>query len=374
MMNRGPDFYGYLTLFWRDIFHISDRESFGDFHFDRYHDAPPEHTPAYDAGGVVDWARHQLPLWRLFPLSFWQAINRKDDLGRCVSAYEVLRAVIPIVMLRRTQASVLLVNGAYIRIGDSIPPYTICTVELAWQDETQFQAYNKIFQSYVKYLSSGAATDRGAVNFRVPGSSRRGQSVKGNVGTRSFAIHRIMTIMTFNPGLHKVILRSGGKNLVSNVHTWYEKFQDKGMSFYFDLTKAERDLPLYIDRYSMSLYLAKDSPKLMYLAKLMGEICLDEVDPRRALIFTDGPMTLWNTEGFLTVGVETIVSSPHPSPSPPLAWPTLTSVRARIWGLPLRHSAATWTPRSARPSSTISTTRRVSCTPCCSTSSRPTPA
>jgi superfamily II DNA/RNA helicase len=32
----------------------------------------------------------------------------------------------------------------------------------------------------------------------------------------------------------------------------------------------------------------------------MSEICLDEIKARRALIFTDGLMTMWNTEGFLT--------------------------------------------------------------------------
>lgn len=36
MMNRGSDFYGYLTMFWRKIFHISPDESFGDFEFGPY--------------------------------------------------------------------------------------------------------------------------------------------------------------------------------------------------------------------------------------------------------------------------------------------------------------------------------------------------
>jgi len=60
----------------------------------------------------------------------------------------------------------------------------------------------------------------------------------------------------------------------------------------------------------MALYLCKDSPKLKYLAKLMGEICLDEKNARRAIIFSDGPMPLWNIEGFLSVRAQTIVSPP----------------------------------------------------------------
>jgi hypothetical protein len=54
MINRGLDFYEYLTLFWRDIFYINDRESFSDFYFDRYYDVSPEYIFAYDVERVVD--------------------------------------------------------------------------------------------------------------------------------------------------------------------------------------------------------------------------------------------------------------------------------------------------------------------------------
>ena len=93
-----------------------------------------------------------------------------------------------------------------------------------------------------------------------------------------------------------MLLRTGKKNLATHVHQWYEKFMDKGMSFYFDLTKAERNLPLYADRFSMAKYLAKNSPKLLYLAKLMGEICLDQKDPKKTIIFADWPMVVWNID------------------------------------------------------------------------------
>lgn len=323
MLNRGSDYYGYLTMFWRDEFHVSDTESYGDFYFDYYEETHiPEHTPIYQAEGELDYDRYHLPLWRLHPKTFWSAMSTKDDEGRCLSAYRALRAVIPIIMLRRTQASTLEVNGTWIRIGDSIPPHRICTVELEWGSALEFREYNKLFQDYVKYLSSGFSTEKGALRFQVPGSGKGKNRVKGNAGTRSFWVHRILSIMTFNPGLHKMLLRTGKKNLVSHVHQWYDKFMDRGMSFYFDLTKAERNLPLYADRFSMARYLAKDSPKLLYLAKLMGEICLDEKDPRRTIIFSDWPMAVWNIEGFLTVRTQTAVPLP-PSPNPP-PYPMLT--------------------------------------------------
>lgn len=308
MMNRGSDFVGYLTMFWREVFRVDPDESFGDFAFDPYDDAHvPERTAAYLEGGLLDYAKNRLPLWRLLPQTFWATMNRKDADGLCLRAYEVLRAVIPVIMLRRTQATVMEVNGEYIRIGDKIPPYRICTVELDWNDEMQFLQYKKLFEDYVKYLTSGQAAGRGALNFSVPGSGRGDNAIKGNAGTRSFRVHRVLAIMTFNMGLHKLLLRTRTANLVSHVHKWYEYFADKGMSHYFDLTRPERDLPLYADRFTFAMYLCKESPKLKYLAKLMGEICLHETDPRRALIFTDGPMTLWNVEGFLLVRAQTIV-------------------------------------------------------------------
>ena len=45
MLNRGSDYYGYLTMFWRDEFHVSDTESYGDFYFDYYEEA---HIPSRD--------------------------------------------------------------------------------------------------------------------------------------------------------------------------------------------------------------------------------------------------------------------------------------------------------------------------------------
>jgi hypothetical protein len=92
-------------------------------------------------------------------------LNRKDEEGRCLSAYRTLRAMIPIIMLRRTQASALEVNGTWIRIGDSIPLYRICTVESAWSSALAFQGYNRFFQDYIKYLSGGFWTEKGPLSF-----------------------------------------------------------------------------------------------------------------------------------------------------------------------------------------------------------------
>jgi len=73
------------------------------------------------------------------------------------------------------------------------------------------------------------------------------------------------------------------------------------------MTKPEENLPLYANRWTFARYLAKDSPKLKYVAKPMGDICLNEADPRRVLIFTDWLMNQWNLEGFLGVSVQATV-------------------------------------------------------------------
>jgi hypothetical protein len=111
-------------------------------------------------------------------------------------------------------------------------------VELEWNDEDHFWQYKELFQSYIKYEST--------VSFKVAGT---GNKNRGNAGTRSFVIHRLLLIMTMIFGLHKFQLRSGHKNMAKDVHKWQDRFQDRGMSHYFDLSK--------------------ESPKLRYIAKLM---------------------------------------------------------------------------------------------------------
>lgn len=125
--------------------------------------------------------------------------------------------------------------------------------------------------------------------------------VKANAGTRSFHVHRVLTIMTFNLSLHKLLLRTGKANPVQYIYKWYDLFTDKGVGHYFDLTRPEKDLPLYVDHFSFAKYMCKEFPKLKYVAKLMGEICLNDTDPRRVMIFTDWPMNQWNLEGILGV-------------------------------------------------------------------------
>ena len=306
MLNRGVDFFSYLTMFWQDSWDVDmEQECIGDFIFN-YYDAAhlPRNTPAYQPGGALDYEVKQLTLWRLNPDRFARSMNVSDPITKCLYAYNVLRQVIPLLMLRRTQATTIEVNGIKQRSGDSIPPYRICTVELGWTHEVEFQAYKAIYDQVIHYLYTGASKDGTKPGFVVPTGSKKNKGKAantGNTGTRAFAIHRALGVLTFNRGLYTMLQRTAGRNFVTDVEEWYQRCADKGMSLYFEMTKPEPNLPLYADRWTFARYLAKDSPKLKYVAKLMGEICLDKSDPRRVLVFTDWPINLWNLEGFLGV-------------------------------------------------------------------------
>lgn len=105
--------------------------------------------------------------------------------------------------------------------------------------------------------------------------------------------------MTLNPSLDTMANKIS-RNYAQDVDRWYNLHRDGGMGLYFRATRPAPNLPCYPDRFSFGMYLAKDSPKLQYLAGLLGKICLGD-EPRRVLIYGDYPMSHWNIEGFVKV-------------------------------------------------------------------------
>lgn len=197
-------------------------------------------------------------------------------------------------MLITLQATEMVVNGVTIRIGNSIPIYEICTVELDFASDQAYEAYNKTHKKYAKLLSQ-SGDSAATTPTKVPAPrSKTGASIG-----RNFAMHRRLSLLTFNPAFESLLNRVG-LSPASSVEKWYTRHQDHGMSLYFDNTKPDKNLPPYTDRYSFGLYLAKDSPKLLYLGYLVGEICLGP-EPRRVLVYADWPMSQWLIEGFLKV-------------------------------------------------------------------------
>jgi hypothetical protein len=89
-------------------------------------------------------------------------------------------------------------------------------------------------------------------------------------------------------------------NYARDVERWYYMYRDAGMTLYFRATRPLRNLPPYPDQFSFGLYLAKNSSKLMYMAGLVGKVCLED-QGRRVLIYGDFLTAGWNIEGFLKV-------------------------------------------------------------------------
>ena len=82
-----------------------------------------------------------------------------------------------------------------------------------------------------------------------------------------------------------------------DIDKWYNKNNDFGATHLFNMCKPESYLPAYADRPSMAKFLSTFSPKLRFLAGACHEICITH--GRRVLVFTDWPVTQWNTELYL---------------------------------------------------------------------------
>ena len=103
-MNKVIDGLGYLTLIWRDEMDLHESEAlYGDVHeWFSNEDFVPEHTPAYQDGGVYDFAKYRQRFWRLKPTTF-KAITQQDGNQALYLIRQVLSSLIPLIMLRRTQ-------------------------------------------------------------------------------------------------------------------------------------------------------------------------------------------------------------------------------------------------------------------------------
>jgi hypothetical protein len=343
------DYVGYLTLLWKedmDLDPIEETMSRKLMYTDD--DVLPVVSHEYLPGGKYDFAVYGLHLWRLNPYLYKNVMSEREQDLHALTAYEVIRSIAPLMTLRRTMATVMEVNGEEVRIGSKIPRYQICTVEVDFLHERKYKQYHQRYRKYIPYLPQKTPSkDSTPRRFAAPTAEEHGQM------GRNFGIQRRLCLLTMNMGLDKMVNRIP-KNFAQDVETWYHMHRDFGMSYYFRATRPERDLPYYPDRYSLALYLAKDSPKLGYLAGLVGKICLGD-QPRRVLIYGDYPMTHWNMEGFLKVRFSDLSLSPSFDADIPVT---------RISALMSRVSVAQWTLGSGPARSTASTTPKATSTPC----------
>jgi SNF2-related domain/Helicase conserved C-terminal domain len=301
VMNRASDYAGYLTLLWKEDMGLDEFDE-PIVSKDQYtqNSLVPCSTPSYLKDGRYDFGRYGLPLWRLSPILYRRVMKEREENLSALTSYEVIRNIAQLMTLRRTMATTMEVNGETVRIGSKIPRYKICTVEVDFAGKRKADQYYQRFEGYIPALpqktpnQSETPTKKKSPR-RLPTQTDDDESAMG----RNFGIQRRLCLLTMNMGLDKMANRIP-RNFAKDVETWYHMHRDSGMSYYFRATRPDRDLPYYADRYSLAMYLAKDSPKLAYLAGLVGKICLGD-NPRRVLIYADYPMTHWNIEGFLKV-------------------------------------------------------------------------
>lgn len=306
MLNRCQDLASYLSFLWRIEWEIPG-PGLGKKDLTLYDDdnLPPgdlndrANPSPYAVAGPLSFPRWQQELWRMDPQTFWTCVRSSDDTGKIDAAFRILRPILPLLMLRRTQAEWMEVNGKQVRLGDSIPGYHITTVELDWPDDYSYRRYNGWHKEFVQETStsSGSATAMAPV---MKGRNSEGQSV----GTQKWSAYRKFSILTMNPACERLLARLGSQTLVDDVEKWYTQGDDRGMSWYYNKIKPEYNSPLYADRLSFVRFLTKDSPKLQYLVKLMGEIVYPTdvcPNPGRALIYTDWPVNSFLIEGVLHV-------------------------------------------------------------------------
>lgn len=73
-----------------------------------------------------------------------------------------------------------------------------------------------------------------------------------------------------SPRLEKLMIATGKKNLAADIQHWQGHFDDNGATFYYMKTRKDPAVLPPSDAMGVAYYLAADSPKLQYLARLNG--------------------------------------------------------------------------------------------------------
>ena len=288
MINRVSDILGFLAMFWREEWGIAwpPTNDLERVYEDSFRAQLPS-TYAFIFNGQ--------PLFRLSPWVFASLANRDRMEGEV--ARKALGAILTCLQMRRTMATRMEVNDDWVRIGDDIPPYKIVTVELG-MTRAQERAYGRIYNHYKKHLSR-PADDRNPTPANAPAVN--------DMGLRNMRVHRRLSLATFDLQLEAFCNRTGHKNLSRDVHSWYDAYEDNGLTIWWNFSRPDPDLPPYVDRFNMGEYMAAKSPKLQYLCGYLAECLFASVGKHRVLLYVNWPIVHWELEAFLkNLGLEVL--------------------------------------------------------------------
>ena len=237
-------------------------------------------TPSTAVTAVTDSAPH---FGQLYPVTF-RKLLRDGNLDP-----HIAKVVLPLILrqfsLCRGFADVIIFpDGRKQRIGQEIPTYDICTVELAFKRNTYKLEYKTAFERHIQHLAAGGQVDPAL-------------ALTDSKATRNMGAHRRLCQPTASLGLERLCVRVSGTR-VDHVNRFHVHGTDNGMSFFQKNTSREGDLPVYADRASLAYYICRMSPKLAWLVNYVNEAHhLND----RVLIFCDWPMVQWLVEGLLTL-------------------------------------------------------------------------
>ncbi|KAL4982726.1 P-loop containing nucleoside triphosphate hydrolase protein [Aspergillus falconensis] len=233
-------------------------------------------------------------------LSPWlfSAVAHKDYL-KALSGHHALPLVLRQICLARAKddpvdPTTVKPGETYEKIGDSIPPLEIQTIDLCYPPYLQ-KEHDAVYNMLVRKLKTGGGSVRTV--------DKGGDAKEGNL---NMGILRQLALVGFCPRLDDFITRAGhsrsmsremAKNLVGR--------RDRGFSWFWQHTSRDRLASIPVPRAHVAAYLAGECPKLRYLSKILQDegALQATVAPgavkHRFLVFCRYPLCAWMVEMFL---------------------------------------------------------------------------
>ena len=267
--NSAKDYLGYLNLLWKSDWEYDGQLTLNERYgittssgSDDGSDGEPSSRMAISERGP----------WLLDP-KVYESFLTAGTMNVTIS-----KAVIPLVwsqsFLRRDMMTRMQIgNGPddVILIGATIPAYTIETVELGmpkWYKDVHEPYYFR----YVGELTS------------VGPSDNPNEDAQGRININVF---KRLSQVALHPDFIELEkqLRTKGGTKVARINE-YARREDHGAAFWQQHTQLDESLPLYTSRSELVRYVARKSPKLVYLANyILGKTDKQE----RVLVYVEWP-------------------------------------------------------------------------------------
>jgi SNF2 family DNA or RNA helicase len=273
LINRVSDMIAYLTWFWRKDWKIpipmgdSGEPSACYEHFWR---TPPSQRQQFVSLALLDPDRFRA--------------NCSSGNMSLARAKWVLPAILGVIQLRRSTATRIVLGPDMPpqRIGSTIPPYRVRTVELRLSPAEQYE-YNTFHNELIECLRR-----------RNPNYNKLDADHEPPVFFDNHFLRRL-SHLSFATTLERLV-RKVNENGVNDVNRWRE-MTDGGARWFVGQTKLDYGLPVPTDCQSIAEYLAAGSPKLAYLSLVLMEVVLEKKE--KLIIFCEWPMVAWLVEMYL---------------------------------------------------------------------------